>query len=218
MSQVALNPVEHATLVRSVRRISWLTLAWLLVDGAIGMTAGITANSVVLIGWGLDSAIEAAASFAIIWRFSGVRLHSEDAERLAQKIVGASFFLLAPYIVVEAIDHLVTGNAAKPSWIGIALAASDLVLMPLFGKAKKRMGGRLRSGATAGGGKQNILCAYLSLAVLIGLGSNALFGMWWADPLVALLVAVVVIQAGIATWRGQACDEDDLLIDPGKDS
>jgi len=155
----ALEPTEHAALIRSVKRISWLTLAWLLVDGAIGMTAGVTANSVALIGWGLDCAIEAAASLVIVWRFTGSRVHSDDAERLAQKVVAASFFLLAPYIIVEAVDHLITGNAAKASWIGIALAGADVVLMPLCGRAKKRVGNRLRSGATAGGGKQNILCA-----------------------------------------------------------
>jgi divalent metal cation (Fe/Co/Zn/Cd) transporter len=206
-SRTQLGPVEHATLIRRAKLLSWLTLAWLAVDGAIGMTAGIAANSVALIGWGLDCAIEAAASLIIIWRFTGARVHSEDAERVAQKVVAVSFLLLAPYIVVEAIDHLVTGNAAKASWIGIALAATDVILMPLFGRGKKRVGNLLRSGATAGAGKQNILCAYLSLAVLIGLGANALFGLWRLDPLVGLLVAVVCIQAGAQTWRGQACDE-----------
>lgn len=203
-----LAPAEHAALIRSVRLVSWLTLAWLLVDGAIGMTAGLVANSVALVGWGIDCAIEAVASLVIIWRFSGTRVHADDAERLAQKVVAASFFLLAPYIIVEAVDHLVTGNAAKASWIGVGLAAADVVLMPLFGRTKKRVGNRLRSSATAGAGKQNILCAYLSLAVLIGLGSNALFGLWWADPLVALIVSVAAIQAGMGTWRGQGCGDE----------
>jgi divalent metal cation (Fe/Co/Zn/Cd) transporter len=198
---------RHALLVRRVKQLSLLTLAWLAIDGAIGMSAGIAANSVVLIGWGLDCAIQAAASLVIIWRFTGTRIHSEDAERLAQKVVAVSFFLLAPYIVGVAVDHLLTGNAAGVSWLGIALAATDVVLMPVLGRAKERVGAGVRSHATISEGRQNILCAYLSLAVLLGLAANVLFGWWWSDPIVALVVAVVVIQAGARTWHGQACDE-----------
>jgi divalent metal cation (Fe/Co/Zn/Cd) transporter len=182
-----------------------LTLVWLAIDGAIGLTAGVTANSVALIGWGLDCAIQSAACLVIIWRFTGDRVYSSQAERRAQQAVALSFFLLAPYIVVEAVDHLATANAAKASWIGIALAASDAVLMPILGRAKQRIGAGLSSHATASEGRQNILCAYLSLAVLIGLAANALLGWWWADPVVALAVAVVVVQSGVTTWRGQEC-------------
>jgi divalent metal cation (Fe/Co/Zn/Cd) transporter len=142
----------------------------------------------------------------LIWRFSGRRLHSQDAERLAQRVVGATFILLVPYIVVQAIDHLITGNTAGVSWIGLALAASDAVLMPFLGQAKTRTGRRLNSSAATGAGKQNIICAYLSIAVLVGLGANALLGAWWADPIAGLVVAVVCLQAGAATWRGESCD------------
>lgn len=208
MLEIASPPshTEHQSLVRRVKLISWLSLGWMTAEGAIGVTAGIMANSIALIGYGLDSAIEGIASLVIIWRFTGVRLESEHAEQRAQKIVAATFFLLAPYIVVAAIQHLVTGNQAKASWVGIGLAIVSITLMPLFGRAKRQIGNRLQSSATAGEGTQNILCAYLSLAILIGLGANALFGLWWADPLVALVVALVAIQAGIQTWRGQACD------------
>jgi divalent metal cation (Fe/Co/Zn/Cd) transporter len=171
------------------------------------MAAGATANSVALIGWGLDCAIQAAASLVVIWRFTGSRVHSRDAERLAQRAVGVSFFLLAPYIVVVAIDHLLTGNPAGASWVGIGLAATDVALMPVLGRAKQRVGGGLRLSATTSEGRQNVLCAYLSLAVLVGLAANALLGWWWADPLVALAVAVVVVQAGARTWRGRQCDD-----------
>ncbi len=201
-----LDQHAYTTGVRRAVLLSWLTLVWLGIDGAIGMTAGITANSVALIGWGIDCAIEAAAALVIIWRFTGTRVHSADAERVAQKVVGLSFFLLTPYIVVTAIDHLLTGNAANASWIGIALAASDAILMPILGRAKKQAGTTIGSAATTGAGHQNILCAYLSVSVLIGLAANALVGWWWADPLAALLVAVVCVQAGLRTWRGQGCD------------
>jgi divalent metal cation (Fe/Co/Zn/Cd) transporter len=201
---------EHALLIRRVKLISWIGLAWLLADGAIGMTAGLAANSVALIGWGLDCAIQAIASLIIIWRFTGDRIHSPDAERLSQRAVGVSFFLLAPYIIFTAINHLATGNAAAASWLGVGLAASDMLLMPVLGHAKRRIGNQLSSHATVGEGKQNILCAYLSLAVLVGLGANALFGLWWADPVVGCVVALVVSQAGVRTWRGQACDDAGL--------
>jgi divalent metal cation (Fe/Co/Zn/Cd) transporter len=203
-----IDPKEHSILTRRVRMLSWLTLDWLLIDGAVGMTAGITANSVALIGWGLDSAIQAAAALIIIWRFTGNRVHRQEAERFAQKVVAVSFLLLVPYIVIASIDHLVTGNAAGASWIGIILAGIDAVLMPFMGIAKKRLGGQLNSQATSGAGVQNILCAYLSVAVLVGLAANAIFGLWWADPVVALMVAVVCLQTGIRTWRGNECENE----------
>lgn len=197
---------DHTAPAQTLRRLSWLTMGWLAIDGVIGMTAGIASDSVVLIGWGLDCAIEAAAAVILIWRFAPNRLHSEHAERVAQRVVGATFVLLVPYIVLQAIDHLATGNASGVSWIGLGLAASDAVLMPILGQAKKRIGRQLGSAAAMGAGTQNILCAYLSVAVLIGLGANAIFGAWWADPVAGLLVAVVCLQAGVATWRGQGCD------------
>jgi divalent metal cation (Fe/Co/Zn/Cd) transporter len=205
-ASIAIGHDEHAALVRRVKLISWLSLVWMTAEGAIGVTAGIVANSIALIGYGLDSTIEGIASLVVIWRFTGDRIHSDDAERVAQKIVAITFFLLAPYIAVEAIHRLVTGDEAQVSWVGIALATVSIVLMPVFGRAKRRLGSRLHSDATAGEGTQNILCAYLSAAILIGLAANALLGFWWADPAVALVVAVVAVQAGLSTWRGQACD------------
>jgi divalent metal cation (Fe/Co/Zn/Cd) transporter len=204
---IALQPLAQARLVRRVKLLSWLSLAWMSAEGAIGVTAGILANSIALIGYGLDSSIEGIASIVIIWRFTGHRIHSKHAETRAQKIVAVSFFLLAPYIIVEALHRLLTGQEAQPSWVGIGLAIVSITLMPLLGRAKKRIGNHLQSSATVGEGTQNILCAYLSLAILIGLSANALFGLWWADPLVALIVAVVAVQAGVQTWRRQGCSD-----------
>jgi divalent metal cation (Fe/Co/Zn/Cd) transporter len=207
LSVASLPARQHQTLIRRVKLLSWFSLAWMTAEGAIGVTAGLLANSIALIGYGLDSTIEGIASVVIIWRFSGDRIYSDQAERRAQKIVAITFFLLAPYIIVEALHRLVTGQEAQASWVGIGLAIISITLMPIFGRAKKRIGNHLDSAATTGEGTQNILCAYLSLAILIGLGANALLGLWWADPLVALVVAVVAIQAGTRTWRGQGCRE-----------
>ncbi len=205
-ASLAVAPPERAVLIGRIKLISWLSLAYMTVEAVVGIYAGVAANSIALIGWGIDSTIEGVASLVIIWRFTGERVHSDEAERTAQKVVAVSFFLLAPYIAVEATRHLLTGSEARVSWVGIALALSSIVFMPLFGYAKKRIGNELSSPATAGEGTQNILCAYLSVAILVGLAANALFGWWWADPLVALLVAVVAVQAGLRTWRGEGCD------------
>ena len=205
VAELALQHATHATLVRRVKLLSWLSLAWMTAEGAIGLTAGILANSIALIGYGLDSTIEGIASIVIIWRFTGQRVHSDHAETRAQKIVAVSFFLLAPYIIVEALDRLLTGQEAQPSWVGIGLAIVSITLMPLFGRAKKRIGSQLQSAATAGEGTQNMLCAYLAAAVLTGLLANTLFGAWWLDPVAALFIAFVAVREGRETWRGEGC-------------
>lgn len=208
VSEASLAPAqdERAALIERVKLISWLSLAWMTAEGVIGTTVGIQANSIALIGYGIDSTITGVASAIIIWRFTGSRVDSQRAEERAQKIVAVSFFLFAPYVLAAAAHHLVTGTEAEAAWVGIGLAVVSVTLMPWFGRAKKRIGSRLDSSATAGEGVQNILCAYLSLAVLVGLAANALLGLWWADPLVAIVVAVAAIQTGIRTWRGTACD------------
>jgi len=205
-ASIALAQDERAALIQRVKLISWLSLAWMTTEGVIGTVAGIMANSIALIGYGVDSTITGVASVIIIWRFTGSRIDSDGAERRAQKIVAVTFFLFAPYVMTAAIHHLITGSQAQASWVGIGLAIVSVTLMPLFGRVKKKIGNQLDSSATAGEGKQNILCAYLSLAILIGLAANALFGLWWADPVVALIVGVAAIQTGISTWRGEACD------------
>jgi len=188
--------------LRRVRSLASLTVGWLVIDGAIGIGAGLAADSVALIGWGLDCAVQAAAALVVIWRFTGSRIDSRTAERAAQRAVGVSYLLLAPYIVVVAADHLLAGRSSGASWLGIALAATDAILMPIVGRAKQRVGTALNSYATHSEGRQNVLCAFLSVAVLAGLVLNAVAGWWWADPVAGLLVAVVVVQAGLRTLRG----------------
>jgi divalent metal cation (Fe/Co/Zn/Cd) transporter len=174
-------------------------------EGAVAIIAGIVAGSIALIGFGIDSAIEGFASVVIVWRFTGSRTLSEVAERKAQKLVAIQFFILAPYVGVEAIRSLINGDRPEESIVGIALAASSVVVMPLLGRAKQRIGSRMGSSATASEGKQNLLCAYLAGALLVGLLGNALFGAWWLDPVVALFIAYVAIHEGREAWRGDAC-------------
>jgi divalent metal cation (Fe/Co/Zn/Cd) transporter len=202
---VALGSPDYLRLASRAKLLSWVSLGYMGVEGVVAVVAGIAAGSIALIGFGIDSAIEGFASVVIVWRFTGSRTLSEAAERRAQKLVAIQFFLLAPYVGVEAIRSLVNGSHPDESVVGIALAASSVVVMPLLGRAKQRIGSRMGSSATASEGKQNLLCAYLAAALLVGLLGNALFGAWWLDPMVALLIAYVAVQEGREAWRGDAC-------------
>jgi divalent metal cation (Fe/Co/Zn/Cd) transporter len=174
-------------------------------EGTVAIVAGVLAGSIALVGFGIDSAIEGFASAIIVWRFTGSRIHSHAAEQRAQKLVAAQFFLLAPYIAFEAVHGLITGERPDVSWLGMALTASSLIGMPLLGIAKVRRALQLGSAATKGEGNQNLLCAYLAGAVLIGLAANAAFGLWWLDPVAALVIAGVAVREGLETWRGEGC-------------
>jgi divalent metal cation (Fe/Co/Zn/Cd) transporter len=191
---------------RLARRLAWISLLWMSVEGAVGIAAGLSAGSIALLGWALSSAVEGLASVVVIWRFTGGRTLSETAEARAQRAVAISFLLLAPAVAVESVRDLVVHHEARVSGPGMALTATSLVLMPLLGVAKHRLGARLGSGATAGEGTQNLLCAYLAGAVLVGLAANALLGWWWLDPLAGLAVAAVAVREGVGAWRGDACD------------
>lgn len=203
--QIAHGSADYLRLARRAKLLSWASLGYMAVEGAVAVVAGIVAGSIALIGFGIDSAIEGFASVIIVWRFTGSRILSEAAERKAQKLVAVQFFILAPYVGVEAIRALVNGSHADESIVGIALAASSLIVMPYLGRAKQKIGRRIGSSATASEGKQNLLCAYLAAALLVGLLGNALLGAWWLDSVVALLIAYVAVQEGREAWRGDAC-------------
>ena len=222
-SRVAPGTAEWVRLARRARLLSWLSLAWMTAEGAVAIAAGIVAGSIALIGFGIDSAIEGFASVVIVWRFSGSRLFSDAAERRAQKLVALQFFILAPYVGIEAMRSLLGGDRPDVSWVGIGLAVGSLIAMPVLGVAKQRIADRIGSAATKGEGRQNMLCAYLAGALLIGLLGNALLGLWWLDPVVALLIAAVAVKEGLEAWRGEGCcvGEDvpvaDRVADPCAD-
>lgn len=195
----------YRRLANRVKFLSWLSLAYMALEGGIAIFAGILAGSVALIGFGIDSAIEGFASVIIVWRFTGARMFSESAEQRAQKLVAIQFFLLAPYVGFESIQALVEGQHAEISWLGIVLSASSVVVMPYLGIAKQRIADQIGSAATKGEGRQNMLCAYLAGALLVGLLGNALFGFWWLDPVVGLLIAAVALKEGREAWSGEGC-------------
>jgi divalent metal cation (Fe/Co/Zn/Cd) transporter len=183
-------------------------------EGAIAITAAMLAGSVALLGFGLDSVIEGLASIIVIWRFTGTRRLSKHSELRAQRLVAITFFLLAPYITQDAVRTLINGERPGTSWLGIGLSISSIIVMPLLGKAKQAIGRRLGSGATAGEGTQNMLCAYLAAGVLTGLALNAAFGLWWADPSVALGIGALALSEGRKTWRGEDCCAASPLREP----
>jgi divalent metal cation (Fe/Co/Zn/Cd) transporter len=200
-----MQPDERARWERRARLLAWAGNAWHLVEFAIAVGAGIAAGSIALVGFGADSLIEGLSGMVIIWLFTGSRRGSEAAERRAQQLVAVSYFLLAAYVGVESVRTVVGGHHPGVSWVGIGLAAFTAPTMPLLARAKRSVGHRLNSSATVSEAGQNMICAYLSVALLVGLGANALVGWWWADPLAALVIAVVAVREGRESWRGDSC-------------
>jgi divalent metal cation (Fe/Co/Zn/Cd) transporter len=196
---------DRARLVRRAKLLAWGGNAWHFIEFAIAVGAGIAAGSIALIGFGFDSLIESLAGFIIIWRFAARRAHLETSERRAQQLIAVSYLVLVAYIAVEATRTLVLGDHPEASWIGIGLAAFTAPTMPLLARAKRRVGHQLGSAATVSEAEQNQICAYLSIALLVGLLLNALAGWWWADPAAALVIAAVAFREGVESWRGDSC-------------
>ncbi|HEY0497257.1 MAG TPA: cobalt transporter [Kutzneria sp.] len=194
----------HRT-ARQARLLSWLSLGYMAAEGAVAIAAAVAAGSVALLGFGLDSAIEGLASVIVIWRFTGSRTLSATAEARARTAVAITFFLLAPYVAGDAIIALLSGRPSAVSVVGIGLSTASVVVMPLLGVAKRRLGTRLDSGATSGEGSQNVLCAYQAAGVLVGLLANGLLGWWWLDPVVGLGIAAFAVREGRDAWRGRDC-------------
>lgn len=199
-------PPERASLERRAKLLAWGGNAWHLIEFAIAVAAGIAAGSVALVAFGIDSVIEALAGGVIVWLFSGGRGASDTAERRAQQLIAASYAILVAYIGVEAIRDLLGSHHPQVSWVGIGLAAFTAPTMPLLARAKRNVGRKLNSAATVSEASQNMICAYLSIALLVGLLANAILGWWWADPLAALAIAAVAAKEGVESWRGENCE------------
>jgi divalent metal cation (Fe/Co/Zn/Cd) transporter len=191
--------------VRTVLLLSWVSLLWMTGEGAVGLYSGLRAHSVSLVAWALGSAIEGLASVIVIWRFTGSRRLSETAERRAQRGVAVSFWLLAVGITAEAVRDLLGSATEETTALGLAVTAASLVVMPGLGVAKRRMGVRLGSEATAGEGTQNLLCAAQAAAVLVGLAAHAVTGVGWLDPVIALGLAAWSVLEGREAWEGEDC-------------
>jgi divalent metal cation (Fe/Co/Zn/Cd) transporter len=205
VNHARLDRSEYVRLAKIARALSWASLVIVGAEGVVGIGAGLAADSMALIGFGLDSVIEGLASLIIVWRFTGSRITSNAAEQRAQRLVAWQFFILAPYIAISAGVDLWRGEAPDVSWVGIVLACVSLATMPVLGRAKQVIAKRMGSTALHGEGAQNMLCAMMAGVLLIGLLGNALFGLWWLDPVAALAIAALAVREGLDTWRGESC-------------
>lgn len=188
------------------RLLAWLSLVWMGAEAVIGLWQGFAAGSIALTGWALGSAVEGLASVIVVWRFTGERALSDTAERRAQRAVAVSFWLLTPYVAGESVRDLLSEHRAETTVWGMVLAASGLVVMPVLGYAKQRLGARLDSRATTGEGIQNYLCAAQAGAVLLSLTVTAGWaGGWWLDPVIGLAIAAWSVREGVQAWRGEDC-------------
>jgi len=185
---------------RNAKLLAWVSLVWMGMEGVVGIIAGLQAHSLGVVTWAASSFVEALASLIVVWRFTGHRTLSTTSEARAQRWVAASFFLLAPYFVIEAVRKLISGEGAETQPLAIAITASAVVLMPLLGWAKLRLGRQLDSGATSGEGIQNVMCAAQAATALVAI---AFAGVKFLDPIAALVIAGIALKEGRDGWRGK---------------
>ena len=194
----------RADFVRTGRRLEYFTIAYNSLEGLIGIAAGVFSGSIALVGFGVDSIIEVVSGAALLWSLREAGPHGA-AERTALRIVGACFCALALYITYDSLASLLSRHAPERSIIGIVLAATSLIVMPLLARAKRIVAGQLGSAAMHADAKQSQFCTYLSAILMGGLLLNALFGLSWADPAAALVMVPVITHEGVRSLKGRAC-------------
>jgi divalent metal cation (Fe/Co/Zn/Cd) transporter len=207
MAQTAI--LDRATIVRRGRRLEYFTIAWNTLEGLVAIAAGVLAGSISLVGFGVDSFIEVTSGTVLLWRMTvDSDVHRRERnEKRALKAVGLCFLALAAYITYESIADLLWKRAPEHSLPGIILACVSLVAMPVLSRAKRRVGSALGSAAMHADARQTEFCTYLSAILLAGLLLNASLGLWWADPLAALLMAPIIAKEGWDGLRGKACPD-----------
>jgi cation diffusion facilitator family transporter len=205
-----LSADARATLVRRGQILSRLSLAYNSLEGVASIAVGAIAGSISLIGFGVDSVIEVSSSIAALWR---LRADSDPARRarveaVTLRLIGLSFLALTLYIVVDAVHALYTKEPPEKTTPGIIIASASVVMMPLLARAKRHVGMMLGSRALTADAMQTSLCTWLSAIVLVGLGLNAMFGWWWADPVAAICMTPIIAKEGIEGLRGdEHCEE-----------
>ncbi|BAL88533.1 putative cation efflux protein [Actinoplanes missouriensis 431] len=200
-----LSPRRRAQLNRRSLLLAYATAGYNLLEGVVAIAAGAAASSVALLGFGLDSFVEVSSALVVIWQFRS-RM-PEARERLALRLIAVSFFALAAWVTIDAVRSLIAAEQPGAAPVGIAIAATSVVVMPLLVWAKRRTGRELGSATVVADSMQTMLCTYLSAIVLAGLLLNATLGWWWADPVAALVIAAVAAREGVQAWRGDQCDD-----------
>ncbi|MCY4368354.1 MAG: cation transporter [bacterium] len=201
--------IERKRLLRRALRLEWLTVSWNAVEGVIAVVAAAAAGSVALLGFGIDSFVEAASGAVILWRIWAER-RATDAARIARvddiarRGVAASLWLLALYVAADAIMALIAGERPSASAVGVALLVASLVVMKWLANTKRAVARALHSHSMEADAAQTDFCWKLSVVALIGLVANALLGWWWADPLAALGLAALIATEARRTWKLEA--------------
>ena len=198
-------------LVRRGLRLNYLTLAYNTVEAIVSIAAGVVAGSVALVGFGVDSGIEVTASVAAQWRLRADidPVRRERVERMTYRVIGASFLVLAAYVAVDSVTTLWQREAPEASPVGLVILVLSVLVMPVLARAKRRIARALQSRALEADAAQTSLCAYLSVIALAGVGLNAAFGWWWADPAAALVMVPIIANEGIQGLRDEPfCDEN----------
>ncbi len=198
-------------LLRRALRLEYLTVGWNLVEGGVAIAAALAAGSVALLGFGIDSFVESASGTILIWRLVAERRAADEeqierVERRARRLVAASLVLLAAYIAWDSVGSLLANERPEPSAVGLVLAVVSLAVMWWLAREKRGVGIALGSRAMTADAFQTDACFWLSLFLLVGIGANALFGAWWADPVAALAMTVFIGREALETWRGE--DDD----------
>lgn len=198
-----LTVQRRARLYRRARLLAYVTAGYNTLEAAVALGSGAVAGSVALIGFGLDSLVEVSSAAVVIWQFRHPL--PEERERTALRAIAICFFALAAYVSADALRHLLGSAEPDPSRVGIALAVTSLIVMPLLVWAKRRVGRELGSATVVADSTQTLLCTYLSGILLAGLILNATLGWAWADPVAALAIAAVAVREGRTAWQGKDC-------------
>lgn len=199
--------LDRAQTVRRGKRLEYFTIVWNSLEGIIAIGSGLLAGSVALVGFGFDSLIEVTSGLALLWRLHGDDDTSrrDNREQRALCVVGASFLALAAYVAYDSLSTLLSREAPETSVSGIVIAVLSLIVMPLLARAKRKVASTIGSAAMAADAKQTELCTYLSAILLGGLVLNAAFGLWWADPVAALIMVPIIGKEGIEALQGKSC-------------
>jgi divalent metal cation (Fe/Co/Zn/Cd) transporter len=201
--------LDRVAIVRRGRRLEYFTIAWNAIEGLLAVAVGVVAGSISLVGFGLDSFIEVTSGSVLLWRMSvDEDVHRRELnEKRALRVVGVCFLLLAVYVLYESVTDLLSKRVPEHSVAGIILASVSLVVMPLLSRAKRMVGRAMGSAAMHADAKQAEFCTYLSAILLGGLLLNAMFGLWWADPVAGIIMAPIIAKEGVDGLQGKNCDE-----------
>ena len=191
--------------------LEYFTVGYNIIEATVSIVFGSIANSVALVGFGLDSVVESLSGLVLIWRLSQhKKLSKAEEERIehkAQKFVAITFFILGLYVLFQSLKKLIGKEIPDPSLPGIIIAIASLIVMPLLTWQKYKTGIQIQSRALIADSKETLACAILSIALLFGLGFNSLFGLWQADPIVGLIIATFLFREGLEIWKES--DEED---------